>query len=271
VLNAPTELADPLGTDPYPGPALYFFLLQNFGSALLLNSVWTPGYVGAAFDPLNISAGNTTGYTQVVNTIDTGETPAPDDGGFSDPGTGLTFGPDLNLGGSVGWKGDGPRGVRGGSVRQKVCSAIPQGRVTSVNYSLGGIGGQNGSLSTVVNYDSGQVSGFATGGMQLGWNGLVQASVSTGFIYGALGSNNSGYSGTFTGGSFSGAAFGGFGSSGNGVQVYGASLGASFSPFTFAVSRTATTSPLGLGSAIGTLFTIPLDNALTLARRTVCK
>jgi len=143
--------------------------------------------------------------------------------------------------------------------------------VTSVGGGIGGIGGQNGSLSVVVNYNSGQVSGFATGGLQVGWNGIAQASVSTGFIYGALGSNNSGFSGSFTTGSGSGATFGGYGSFGNGVQVYGGSLGASLTGATGTLSRTATSSPLQFGNILGSLAVTPLDNALSLARQAVCQ
>ncbi len=156
--------------------------------------------------------------------------------------------------------------------KNTLCSALPQGRVTSLNGGIGEIGGQNGSLSLVINYNSGQVSGFATGGVQAGWNGIAQASVSTGFIYGELGSNNSGYSGRFTGGSLSGATFGVFGSFGKGVQVYGASLGASMTGgLTFGLSRTATSNPVPLGSALTNPLSTPLDQALTLARKAACQ
>jgi hypothetical protein len=49
---------------------------------------------------------------------------------------------------------------------------LPVGRVTSVGGSIGGIGGENASLSVVINYNSGRVSGFVTGGLQAGWNGM---------------------------------------------------------------------------------------------------
>jgi hypothetical protein len=140
----------------------------------------------------------------------------------------------------------------------------------SVNQSFGGIGGENGSLSVVINYSSGQVSGFATGGFQGGWNGGAQASISTGFIYGALGSDNRGFSGTSVGGSASGLIFGGFGSVGKKVQVYGASIGASLSPVTVTGSKTYTSQPVQFGNILGSLATTPLDNALILARQAVC-
>jgi hypothetical protein len=154
---------------------------------------------------------------------------------------------------------------------QAACSALPQGRVTSVGGSIGGIGGQNGSLSVVINYNSGQVSGFATAGLQAGWNGIAQASVSTGFIYGGLGSNNSGYSGTFTTFSGSGATFGGYGSFGNRVQVFGPSLGASLTGATGTLSSTVTSSPLQFGEILGSLAVTPLDEALSFAKQAVCQ
>jgi len=56
-----------------------------------------------------------------------------------------------------------------------------------------GVGGE-----LVVNYDSGQVSAFAFGGFQVGWNGGVSGSAYTGFVWGLNGSNSN-YSGGFTG------------------------------------------------------------------------
>lgn len=155
-------------------------------------------------------------------------------------------------------------------IKNGVCKALPQGRVESVNGSVGGVGGQNASLSVVINYSSGQVSGFATGGFQAGWNGLIQGSVSTGFIYGSLGSNNSGYSGLFVGGSGSGATFGGFGSFSSNVDVFGASFGGSISPFTFGGTTTLTSNPLNFG-AMGEMFKTPPDNLLTSVRQSVCQ
>lgn len=142
----------------------------------------------------------------------------------------------------------------------------------SMGGSIGGIGGQNASLSVVINYNSGQVSGFATGGLQAGWNGIAQASVSTGFIYGALGSNNTGYSGVFTTGSGSGVLLGGFVSIGNGVTVAGVSAGANLTATpTGGLSVTSTSRPLQLGNTLGSLAVTPLDNALSLARQAVCQ
>ena len=95
--------------------------------------------------------------------------------------------------------GGGGSGAHGESTVQKVkkavCSALPEGRTVGVSGGIGGIGGQTGSLELVVNYNTGQVSGFVSGGFQAGWNGVAQASASTGFIYGDLMADNSGYKG----------------------------------------------------------------------------
>ena len=101
--------------------------------------------------------------------------------------------------------------------------------------------------------------------------GFGQASISTGFIYGSLGSDNGGFSGSFTTGSGSGATFGGYGSFGNGVQVYGGGLGVAFSPFTFSASRSVTSNPLQFGKATGSLAAMPIDAILSLAKQAACK
>ena len=67
--------------------------------------------------------------------------------------------------------------------KSKLCQMLPVGRTVGVSGSLGLIGGQTGSLQMVVDYDTGEISGFATGGLQVGWNGGASASVSAGLIY----------------------------------------------------------------------------------------
>ncbi|MBZ5509463.1 MAG: hypothetical protein LAO78_28765 [Acidobacteriia bacterium] len=59
-----------------------------------------------------------------------------------------------------------------------------------------------GGGEIVFNYNTGEVSAFAFGGSQWGWNGGVSGSISTAFIHN-LGDKNSNYSGPFTGLSFS--------------------------------------------------------------------
>jgi len=63
---------------------------------------------------------------------------------------------------------------------------------------VGGVGSAGGGMEMVVNYDSGQVSGFYFGGLQLGWNGGAPGSVYSGYAYGLNGSNSN-YGGGFTG------------------------------------------------------------------------
>jgi hypothetical protein len=150
-------------------------------------------------------------------------------------------------------------------LRQAVCSTVPQGRVATVGGSIGGIGSPTGSVSVVLNYNTGQTSLFATGGMQVGWNGGAQGQISAGFIYGALGPSSAGYSGDFsTASGSSGEGVGGYASFGQGVQVYGASVGATLLPTpTAGVAVTETSQPLNLGNALSD----PFDLALFAARQ----
>src|SRR6185437_14289439 len=70
-------------------------------------------------------------------------------------------------------------------VEKAVCSDIPSGRIESVGGAIGGIGGEDGSVSEAVNYNSGEVSLVASGGFQAGWNGGAQATVGVGFFWAA--------------------------------------------------------------------------------------
>jgi RHS repeat-associated protein len=83
-------------------------------------------------------------------------------------------------------------------IKAKVCSAIPSGRTQGASGGLGGVGSVGGGGELVFNYNSGQVSAFGFGGVQVGWNGGASGSIYTGFVYG-LNSSNSNYSGGFTG------------------------------------------------------------------------
>jgi hypothetical protein len=134
----------------------------------------------------------------------------------------------------------------------------------------------------VVNYNTGQTSGFLSGGAQAGWNGGVSGSVFSGFIYGPLNGDNSGYSGGFTTTSipvypeyglnaFVSASSGGLtGPSGvvptpGGVSVVGVSAGGSLlNTQTGGVSVTNYTKPLSFGKWG---LTTPIDFLLFLARR----
>jgi hypothetical protein len=179
--------------------------------------------------------------------------------------------------GKAGGSSDGTAGFLQ-DVKSKVCSALPQGRTTGVSGGIGGIGGQTGSLELVVNYGSGQVSGFASGGLQLGWNAGAQGSAFTGFIYGDLQADNGGYHGGFT--SLSGnARVGGFLSVSSGgpnaplifrpVSVAGVSLGVSLIPTpTLTGSAVNYSNPVQLGKYWA--LANPADLSLNLAAQ-VCK
>jgi RHS repeat-associated protein len=213
-----------------------------------------------------------------------------DSGSSGGPSTDPAFGADQGSGGWS-WGGLGNalgsfgRGVSSTltATKNKVCSALPQGRTVGVSGGIGGVGGQTGSLELVINYNSGQISGFASFGLQVGWNGGAQGSAFTGFLYGQLNSNNSGYAGGFSTISGSVGPFGGFHSSSSGgwtqgaqglvpngnVTATGASIGASLiPPFTATGSATIYSRPLSLGKywALGN----PVDGGLFLARQ-VCK
>jgi RHS repeat-associated protein len=141
------------------------------------------------------------------------------------------------------------------TIKSNYCKAIPSGSVTGVNGSTGGIGGVPGSLEVVVNYNSGQVSVFASGGVSVGWQGGAQGSAFTGYVYG-LKNDNSNYSGGFTTIS-GGAGLGGFISHSSGgpnaptpsgnVWAFGPSIGGSIiTGFTGSVSATNYTQLLNL-------------------------
>jgi hypothetical protein len=143
------------------------------------------------------------------------------------------------------------------------------------------VSGATGSLELVTNYNTGQVSGFASGGVQAGLNGGAQGSVFSGFIWGPLQGNNSGYSGGFTTGAFSPSALGVFGSASSGgvagnpvtftpggVKVVGVSVGGNLlNTATVTASATQYSQPISLGKYSGFG---PLDWVLYAARQ-VCK
>jgi hypothetical protein len=77
------------------------------------------------------------------------------------------------------------------SIKQKFCSAIPDARTVTLDAGIGGLGSTHGSVQATLNYNTGTTSFSAAGGFQRGWNGVVSASVSVGFVYGASNSNQS--------------------------------------------------------------------------------
>ena len=83
-------------------------------------------------------------------------------------------------------------------IRQALCRAVPRGRVSGVSGTFGLVGGPTGGVELVQNYRSGQISGFAFGGTQVGWNGGAGGNGYTGFVWG-LDDSNANYSGGFSG------------------------------------------------------------------------
>ncbi len=166
-----------------------------------------------------------------------------------------------------------------GGIESSICSTLPQGRTFGISGSVGGVGGQTGSVEIVINYNTGEMSGFASGGLLAGWNGVAQASVSSGFIYGALNGDNSGYSGGFSAfqggdgpGFFRASSSGGLtgGVSGmipdGNVTAAGASFGVSAIPLpTGGFSVTNYTKPLSLGRSRA--LWSPIDYLFYWARR----
>jgi RHS repeat-associated protein len=156
-----------------------------------------------------------------------------------------------------------PAGDNGGGILQKaknaVCSAIPSGSVVSAGGTAGTLGGLTGSFNIVTNYNSGQISAFASGGPNAGFNGGGSVNASYGQIYGYLSSDNSNFSGPFTTLSGSVGVFGGSlaRSSGglsaplatSGPTIVSVSAGRSlFGPVTFGMSVTTSTQPLQIGN-----------------------
>ena len=134
------------------------------------------------------------------------------------------------------------------AIRQKICSVIPSGRVSGASGTLGLVSGATGGVELILNYDSGQISAFAFGGAQIGWNGGVSGSLYQGNVYG-LNNTNSNYAGPFTGVNGSGAMIGGFAAHAPGVNTIGASASWSLlsGPFSFGANRTMYSQPLQLG------------------------
>jgi len=158
-----------------------------------------------------------------------------------------------------------------------LCKLLPRGRAMGVGGYVGAVGSVGYSLELVVNYDSGEASGFATGGIQGGWNGVGTGTVFSGLIYGPLGNSNEGYSGGFSGQGasaplpiepqLSGGAY--HQGSGNGVSEYGLNLGVSaLGRYGFGYNWTKTSPALPLGKY---WLYAPDDWLIWAARRVLCK
>jgi RHS repeat-associated protein len=148
-------------------------------------------------DPLGLCGESTT-----VSVSFPGGSNKPTNGsGPSCPGGSLFSGKFLPLSPPADGGGGGGGGGSGKlllTLKGAYCSAVPSGSVTSVGGAIGTLGGATGSLDVVVNYQSGQISAFRSGGGFAGFNGEASAQVSQGLIWGNLGNNNSNYSGPFT-------------------------------------------------------------------------
>jgi RHS repeat-associated protein len=89
--------------------------------------------------------------------------------------------------------GSGPDPV---DSKPSYCSELPEGRTMGLSVSVGIVGGQIAAAEVVINYNSGEVSLFAAGGLQVGFNPGLQGQVYTGMIQN-LGPSNSSYAGPF--------------------------------------------------------------------------
>jgi len=139
-------------------------------------------------------------------------------------------------------------------------------------------------LEVVTNYNTGEISGFASGGLQVGFNGGFSGNVIAGNIYN-LGTSNSNYSGPFTTAAGSLGTFGGFAScTARGVtspfcvkgapSVLGVSAGKSgFGPASLTASATSYSKPLPLGNIKTNGFASPLamTDLLMFAARQLCQ
>lgn len=138
-----------------------------------------------------------------------------------------------------------------------VCKAIPDAGSLTATFGLGGIGSGQAGGTALVNTRSGQISLFANGGFQGGWNGGASASLGGGAVYG-LGSNNAGYSGAFTGANLSlpivpvgiNGQVGTNAQTGQMVTEAGIHAGANLTPSapSGGITRTVSSSPLNIGN-----------------------
>src|SRR5882724_9459702 len=92
-----------------------------------------------------------------------------------------------------------PSGMDKKNFKEEVCRYIPSGRTVGLSGGVGIVGGQTGGVEQLINYNTGEVSGFGYGGLQAGLNGGLNGSVNAAFVWN-LGDSNSNYSGPFTNG-----------------------------------------------------------------------
>jgi RHS repeat-associated protein len=145
-------------------------------------------------------------------------------------------------------------------IKNLACSAIPDARTLTLSGGIGAVGSTQGSLQASLDYRTGRTSFSASGGFQLGWNGVASAQVSTGFVYGSSNSNRSvSYSG--------GTAISGYMSTSGNAREYGIGFGVSLTEGVGG-GRTVSLSTPSVGNLPG--LETPLDSLLILAKQ-VCQ
>jgi RHS repeat-associated protein len=263
VLDNPLGNVDPLGLDPCAGSNLTW--ISNFANGTGIFDSQDCAANGGTWDNSGAGPADTTVYV-TADPVNSGE--------YGNP-------PNQSVGGLL---SNSSGGGFFSTLKAKVCSLIPSGRTSGVSVGVGGVGSVGGGVEFVMNYNSGQVSAFAFGGVQAGWNGGASGSVYSGPVYG-LNDSNSNYSGGFTGinggagiGIFAASTSGGLtgGAKTLGVHTsakgattaFGLSLGGGLlSGFSGGVSATNYTNPAQIGRFAG--FT-PVDYTLYGARQ-ICK
>ena len=94
------------------------------------------------------------------------------------------------------------------AAKQKVCQYVPDGRTSGISAASGPGVGVTSGFERVVNYNTGEISGFIFLGGQAGLHGVGSVSLNGGYIWG-LGNSNANYSGNFSSAAFSGTVVGG--------------------------------------------------------------
>ena len=167
---------------------------------------------------------------------------------------------------------DGGGGSEATGTSNPVCSLLPEGRVSGISGAFGLVGGLSGSVETVVNYNTGEVSGFLSGGLHAGYVGGLSGSGFLGAVRN-LGNSNNNYAGPFTNASVGAGPFaltasassGGLTNPGtlskNGVQVVSGSVGASFLPTPVSLNASVTyfTNPIPMGNIANNTSAFPSD------------
>jgi RHS repeat-associated protein len=166
--------------------------------------------------------------------------------------------------------------------KDRVCAAMPDGRMMSLSGGIGGLGATTGSVEIVYNHNTGEAALFTSLGAQGGWNGVLSGSLNFGLIQN-LGNDNRNYSGNFTGGSVNvpygnvgvggGFSIGGPPYSANSVKMAAASVSASMlGRFGGGLSVSTYSGPQSAGGFVGRgarPFSV-FDDMMFLARQ-LCK